>query len=111
MRKLMDFGAFTAVKKEEARGNLCFLYNCVDKRKEGVAKSRFRVADVKSKTPDKEQQETPEKQQEFANIAVDVVSSYPHAKEKEDVYVQAVIGYKHVINGFSPRGLEKEALV
>lgn len=46
LRKLMEFGAFEAVRMEEARGKQCFPFKWVDKRKDGVAKSRFTIADV-----------------------------------------------------------------
>lgn len=58
LRKLIDFGALKAVEREEARGNNCVPCKWVDQRKEGVVKSRSTVADVKSKNPDKEQQDT-----------------------------------------------------
>lgn len=96
--------------KEEACWKTCVPFKRVDKRKEGVVKSRLTIADVKSKNPNVEEQEvfspTPAAlagaifevlilKKEFTSVTMGVVSAYPHAKDKEEVDVpfgEAVTG-------------------
>lgn len=111
LRTLMGLGAFKAVREEEDCGKQRCPFKSVDKRKDFVVKSPFTVAGVKSQNPDKAQQETTTMagtmfevltlEREFASVTMDVVSAYPQAKEKEDVYVripnkfgEAVISYE-----------------
>lgn len=86
----------------------------------------------KGKNPDKKQHETfsPTSatmagaifevltlNKEFARVTMDVVSAYPHGKEKEHVYVRMpnefidVVGYENVMDGFSQQDLKNELLL
>lgn len=130
----MDFGALKAAKKQEACGKMHFPIKWIDKRKEGVVKSRFTVADVRSKNLSVEQQQetfppTPSAlagaifevstlEQGFASATVDVVSAKPHSKANGDVCVRipnelgkAVKGYESVMHAFSEQDLAEDRLL
>ncbi len=47
----MPFEAFVAVPKSEAKGKRVFPFTWVDRKKDGISKSRFTVADTRWKSP------------------------------------------------------------
>jgi hypothetical protein len=104
LRKLLSFGAFTAVSvKDVPAGSKVFPFKWVDKMKDGSAKSRITVADLKSKSPETELVDifAPTPSSLASNIfeaatlrrglvswSADVVSAFPHAGESELCYMR-----------------------
>ena len=103
LKKLLSFGGLVARRKADARGYSVMPHTWVDKMKDGVAKSRFTIADLKARSPDANPAElfspTPTQlstaifettliKRGLMSISADVVSAYPHAEEKETIFVR-----------------------
>ena len=102
LRELLSFGAFHAVKYAEAVGKPIFPFKWVERIKDGVIKARVTVADVKHKSCDEAHEvfaPTPSLmastlfeavviRRGFVSFTADVVSAFPHAAEKDIVYMR-----------------------